>query len=51
MCGFDSVQRGNYFGYELIRRTEVEERVGKAGSKDEVNGKGGWGATGGSVRV
>ena len=42
MCGFDSVQRGNYFGGELIRRIEVEVRVGKfknrkGTGKDEVN--------------
>ena len=29
MCGFDGVRRGNYFGGEPIRRTEVEVRVGK----------------------
>ena len=28
MCGFDGVWRGNYFGGEPIRRTEVEVRVG-----------------------
>ena len=42
MCGF--VQRGNYFGGELIRRTEVEMRVGKFknkenAAKDEVTGE------------
>ena len=26
MCGCDGVQRGNYFGGEPIRRTEVEVR-------------------------
>ena len=41
MCGYDGVRRGNYFGGELIRKTEVEERVkklknGKAVGKDEV---------------
>ena len=44
MCGFDGVQRGNYFGGEAIRRMEVEVRVvklknGKAASKDEVTGE------------
>ena len=29
MCGFDGIRRGNYVGGELIRRTEVEVRVGK----------------------
>ena len=29
MCGFAGGQRGNYFGGEPIRRTEVEVRVGK----------------------
>ena len=43
MCGFDGVQRGNYFRGELIRRTEVEVRVekiksGKAACKDEIIG-------------
>ena len=28
MCDFDSVQKGNYFGREPIRRTEAEVRVG-----------------------
>ena len=41
MCGFDGVRSGNYFEGETIRRTEVEERVGKfkngkAASNDEV---------------
>ena len=35
MCGFDGVQRGNYFGEELIRRTELVVRVGKATGKDK----------------
>ena len=35
MCGFDGIQRGNYFGGEPIRRTEGELRVGK----DEVIGE------------
>ena len=44
MCGFDVVQRGNYFGGELIRRTQDEVRVGnlkngKDTGKDEVTGK------------
>ena len=29
MCGFDEIQRGNYFEGEPIRRTEVGLRVGK----------------------
>ena len=29
MCGFDGIQRCNYFGRELIRGTEVEVRVKK----------------------
>ena len=41
MCGFEGVWKGNYFGGEAIRRTEVEVRVGKlengkAAGKDEV---------------
>ena len=41
MCSFDGVRRGNYFGEEPIRRTEVESRIrklkkGKAAGKDEV---------------
>ena len=44
MCGFDGVQRGNYFGGELIRRMEAEVRVGtlkngKAAVKDEITGE------------
>ena len=44
MCGFDGIQRSNYFGGELLRGTEVEVRVGKlknrkAVSKDEVTGE------------
>ena len=44
MCGFDGVRRGNYFGGELIRITEVEVGVeklknGKAVCKDEVKGE------------
>ena len=43
MWGFDGVHRGNYFGGELIKTTEVEVRVGmlqnrKALGKDEVTG-------------
>ena len=39
--GFDGVRRGNYFGRDPIRRTEVEVRVEKlnnrmAAGKDEV---------------
>ena len=41
MCNFDGVQKSNYFGEELIRRTEAEARIrklkkGKATGKDEV---------------
>ena len=44
MCGFDGVQRGNYFRGELIRRMGFEVRVGKLRNekgegKDEVTGK------------
>ena len=44
MCGFDRIQRGNYFGREPIRRAEVEVRVGKlkngkAAYKDEITGE------------
>ena len=40
MCGFDGVQRGNYFKGEMIRRTEVKVRVGKLqNGKDEVTGE------------
>ena len=34
MCGFDGIQRGNYFGGEPIGRVKVEVRVGKL-----MNGK------------
>ena len=33
MCGFNGIQRGNYFGREQIRRTEIEMRVGKLREK------------------
>ena len=38
------LQRGNYFGGEPIRRTEVEVKVGKlkngkAAGKDEITGE------------
>ena len=46
MCGFAGIQRqrGNYFGGEPIKRTEVEARVrkikdGKVAVKDEVTGE------------
>ena len=44
MCGFDGVQKGNYFGEEPIGRAEVEVRVGKfkdrkAVGKDEIKGE------------
>ena len=44
MCAFNGIQKGNYFGEEPIRRTEVEVRVGKlkdgkAAGKNEVTGE------------
>ena len=44
MCVIYGFRRGNYFGGEPIRRTEVEVRLGKlkngnAGGKDEVTGE------------
>ena len=36
MCGFNGVRRGNFFGGEPIRRTEVEVRVGKLKSRKAV---------------
>ena len=44
MFGLNNVQRGNYFGGELIKRTECKVRVGKlenekAAGKDEVIGE------------
>ena len=44
MCGFAGIQRGNYFIGELIRRIEVEKRVGmlkngKVAAKDDVTGE------------
>ena len=44
MCGFDGVGRGNYFGGEPIRRTEVEVKVGKlkngkAADRDKITGE------------
>ena len=44
MCGFDGIQRGNYFGGEPVGRAEVEVRVGelkdgKAAGKDEITGE------------
>ena len=44
MYSFDEVRRDNYFGGKPIRRTQVEERVGKfknrkASSKEEVMGE------------
>ena len=33
MCGFNGVQKGNYFGGELVRRTKVEVRVGNLRNK------------------
>ena len=37
MCGFDRIQRGNYFGGDPIGRAEVKVRVGKL-----KNGKATW---------
>ena len=44
MCGFDGIQRGNYFRGKLIRRDEVKVRVGKlknekATGGDEITGE------------
>ena len=44
MCGYDGIQRANYFGGEPIGRAEVEVRVGKlkngkAAGKDEITGE------------
>ena len=44
MCGFDEVQRGNYFRGEPIRITQAEIREGKlkngkVAGKDEVTGE------------
>ena len=44
MCGFEGIQRGNYFEGKPTRRTEVEVRVGKlrngkAAGKDKVTGE------------
>ena len=44
MCGFEGIQRGNYFGGEPIGGAEVEVRVGKVkngntAGKDEITGK------------
>ena len=47
MCGFDGIQKGNYFGGEPIGRAEVEVRVrmlknGKAAGGDEITGEVIW---------
>ena len=44
MCGFDGIQRDNYFGGEPVGRAEGEVRVGKlkngkAAGKDEITGE------------
>ena len=44
MCGFDQVQRGDYFGGEPIGKAKVEVKVGKlknekAAGKDEITGE------------
>ena len=43
-CGFDGIQRGNYFGGEPIGRADVEVRVGKLKNgkvavKDDITGE------------
>ena len=43
MCGFERIQRGNYFGGEPVRRPEFGVRVGKlkngkTAGKDEITG-------------
>ena len=43
ICGFDEIQRGNYYRGEPIGRAEVEVRVGKfkngkAADKAEITG-------------
>ena len=44
MCGFDRIQRGNYYGGEPIGRVKIKVRVGKlkngkAADGDEITGK------------
>ena len=44
MCGFDGIQRSNYFRGEPIGRAKVEVRVGKlkngkTAGKDEITGE------------
>ena len=39
MFGFDGARRSNYFGGEVIRRTEVKFTVGKPVRKDKIKGK------------
>ena len=44
MCGLNGIRRGNYFGAELIGRTELRVRVdklknGKEAGKDEITGE------------
>ena len=44
MCGFEGIQKGNYFGGEPTGRAEVEVRVGKlkngkAVGKDDFTGE------------
>ena len=36
MCGFDGIQRGNYFRGEPTGGAEVEVRVGKLKNKSQV---------------
>ena len=47
MCGFDGIQRGNYFRGDPTERAEVEVRVSKlnnieAVGKDAITGKEVW---------
>ena len=44
MCGFNGIQRGNYYGEEPIGRAKVKVRLGKLKSgkstgKDEITGE------------
>ena len=37
MCGFDRIQKGNYFGGEPIGKAEIKVKVGKLkNEKDEI---------------
>ena len=39
MCEFDGIRKGNYFGGELIGRSEVEVRLGKFKNRDVITGE------------